>query len=253
MALGISTGAAVYAHDRNHYDGVFQEKTMDMKKWRSVMGIKRFHKFYAVLLVSVIVFCMAGLSFAAPPENFTATMVMQGMTMPMAKMGNKMRMENPMMQGMITISLMDSRKMIMMSTINKKYMEQTMKDDAPSIYDPKAVFEKKKIGSETVDGHPCIKYDTMFYLRDKPAEKYRATIWEAQDLGGLPIRNEMIVPPDKRHGGPEKVVSELKDIRTGAAKSSMFEVPAGYKKAGSMQEVMGMGGMMNQMDRMKQR
>ncbi|MBU1180717.1 MAG: hypothetical protein KKE00_07640 [Proteobacteria bacterium] len=33
--------------------------------------------------------------FAAPPDNFTATMVYSGMEMPMAKMGIRSRVENP--------------------------------------------------------------------------------------------------------------------------------------------------------------
>ncbi|MBM4135384.1 MAG: hypothetical protein FJ241_00965 [Nitrospira sp.] len=202
---------------------------------------------------SICILFIAGSVFAAPPDNFTAKMVMQGMVMPMAKMGNKTRMENPMMEGMVTISLMDSRKTIMMSTVNKTYMEQGYKEDTPSVYDPRVVFEKKKIGSETIDGHPCIKYDTTFYLKDKPAEKYRAIIWEAQDLGGLPIRNEMIIPPDKRHGGLDKMVTEIKEIKVGAARASMFEVPANFKKVNTMQEVMGMGGMLKQMERMKRK
>jgi hypothetical protein len=217
-----------------------------------IMGRKKMKKLFLICIVTGILFII-GSVFAAPPENFTAKMVMQGMVMPMAKMGNKTRMENPMMEGMVTISPMDSRKTIMMSTVNKTYMEQGYKEDTPSVYDPQVVFEKKKIGSETIDGHPCIKYDTTFYLKDKPAEKYRAVIWEAQDLGGLPIRNEMIIPPDKRHGGLDKMVTELKEIKVGAARASMFEVPANFKKVNSMQEVMGMGGMMKQMERMKRK
>ena len=193
----------------------------------------------------------AGDAFAAPPDNFTANMVMHEMAMPMAKMGNKMRAENPMMQGMVTITLTDEKKMIMMSTANKMYFEQPIRDERPSIYDSRAVIEKKKIGSETIDGHPCIKYDAVYYFKDQPAEKYKATIWEAQDLGGLVIKNEMIIPEDKRRGGPEKMVTEMKDIKVGGANPSMFEIPAGYKKASNMMELM--GGMKGMDEMMKQK
>lgn len=193
----------------------------------------------------------AGPAFAAPPDNYTAKMVMQGMAMPIAKMGNKMWAENPMMPGMVTITLMDSRKMIMMSTTNKVFMEKDLEEETPSVYDPRVVMEKKKIGSETMDGHPCIKYDTVFYFKDKPAEKYQATIWEAQDLGGLPIRNEVIMPEGKRMGGQGKMVSELKEIKVGAANASMFEIPKDYKKVDNMMELM--GGMEKMQEMMKQR
>jgi hypothetical protein len=190
---------------------------------------------------------------AGPPDNYTATMVMEGMEMPMAKMGSKTRSENPMMKGLVSIFYMDSKKMIMMSTANKAYMEQPLEEKgSPSLDDPRVVIDKKKIGSETIDGHPCSKYDAVFYLKDRPEEKYKAVIWEAQDLGGLIIRNETTLPPEKAFGGKTKVVTEIKDIKVGAAKPSMFEVPKDYRKAANMMEVMGgMQGMQEMMKGMK--
>lgn len=204
-----------------------------------------------LICISIGIWFIVGQAFAAPPDNFTAKMVMREMTMPMAKMGNKMRAENPMMQGMVTITLRDEKKMIMISTVNKTYMEQPLEEKTPSVYDPRAVIEKKKIGSETIDGHPCIKYDAVYYLKDKPDDKYKATLWEAQDLGGLVIRNEVTIPENKRAGGPEKMVSELKEIKVGAANPSMFEVPSGCRKVNNMMELMGGPGGMEEM--MKQR
>jgi hypothetical protein len=161
--------------------------------------------------------------------------------MPMAKMGNKTRLENVMMGGLVTISLLDQRKTIMMNTKTKTYFEKAMEDRVPSIQDPRAVVEKKKIGSETIDGHPCIKYDAVIYFKDRPQEKFNTVVWEAQDLGGFPIRNEMAVSESKKMGGPEKIVTEFKDIKLGAATAAMFEIPKDYKKAASLNEVMGMG------------
>jgi hypothetical protein len=198
--------------------------------------------FLSVILVSslLIVWLIPSPVLAGPPDNYTAKMVMEGMTMPIAKMGNKMRTGNPMMQGMVNIHFMDSRKMIMMSTTNKTYMEQAMRQEgAPSIDDPRVVVEKKQIGSETIDGHPCNKYDSVFYIKDKPAEKYKAIIWEAKDLGGLVIRSETALPPEKARGGKNKIVNEIKEIKVGAAKASMFEVPKDYRKVENMMEMMG--------------
>ena len=198
--------------------------------------------FLSVILVALLlsIWLIPSPGLAGPPDNYTAKMVMEGMTMPVAKMGNKMRAENPMMQGLVTIHFMDSRKMIMMSTTNKTYMEQDMKQEgAPSIDDPRVVVEKKQIGSETIDGHPCNKYDSVFYIKDKPAEKYKAIIWEAKDLGGLVIRSETALPPEKARGGKDKIVNEIKEIKVGAAKSSMFEVPKDYRKVENMMEMMG--------------
>jgi hypothetical protein len=196
----------------------------------------------SVILVILVLssWLLPPVSIAGPPDNYTAIMIMEGMTMPIAKMGNKMRAENPMMQGMVSIHFMDSRRMIMMSTANKTYLEQEIQQErAPSIDDPRVVIEKKQIGSETIDGHPCTKYDSVFYLKDKPAEKYKALLWEAKDLGGLVIRSETVLPPDKALGGKNKIVNQLKEIKIGAAKASMFEVPKDYSKVENMMEMMG--------------
>jgi hypothetical protein len=208
-------------------------------------------------LLAAIFILVTGLTWAAPPDNFTAKIVTMGMAMPMAKMGHKSRIENVMMGNLVTISLMDQKKTITMNTTNKTYFEKATEDKVPSIYDPKAVIEKKKIGTETFDGHSCIKYDAVFYLKDKPQEKFNAVIWEAQDLGGLPIRTEMAVPESKKMGGSGKMVTEFKEIKVGAATAAMFEIPKDFKKVNSMNEVMGMGQpgdmkeMMKQMQKMK--
>jgi len=203
-----------------------------------------------IFVISFI--CLVTMSWAAPPDNFTTKMVTMGMTVPMAKMGNKTRVENVMMPDVVTISLLDQKKTITMNTKNKTYFEQTKQDKVPSMHDPNVVFEKKKIGSETIDGHPCIKYDTVFYTKDKPAEKFKAILWEAQDLGGMPVRQEMIIPEEKRFdkaGG--RVVTEFKEIKVGGATASMFDVPKDYKKVTSIHEVMGMGDMQKMMQQMQ--
>ena len=60
--------------------------------------------FLSVILVSslLIVWLIPSPVLAGPPDNYTAKMVMEGMTMPIAKMGNKMRTGNPMIQGWST-------------------------------------------------------------------------------------------------------------------------------------------------------
>jgi len=196
--------------------------------------------FWSLVLFLFAVGCAS--ETAAPPSNFTAKMVTMGMEMPMAKMGTKSRVENPMMNGVVTITEAGSGKVIMMSTVNKTYFEQTKQEQALEMDDPAVTVEKTKTGSDTLDGHPCVKYDIVMYKKDKPEEKYRGRVWEATDLGGLAIRNEMDVPEAKQMGGGT-VVMELKEVKLGTATASMFEVPADYRKVGSTMELMaGAGG-----------
>ena len=192
--------------------------------------------------------------FSAPPDNFTATMVTSGMEMPMARMGNKSRVENPGMKDVVTISLGDAKKSIMMNTAAKTYFEQPIQDreNTPNAYDPDMVLEKKKVGAETIDGHPCIKYDAVFYRKSKPEEKYKATLWEAQDLKDFNIQTEMTLPPNPNYpGSGGKMVMKFRDVKLGAAKASMFEVPGDYTKVNSIPEVMGLGSMPNIEEMMK--
>jgi hypothetical protein len=188
------------------------------------------------------------------PDNYTATMVSQGHSMPMARMGAKSRMENIGQQGLVTIGLPEMKKTIMMSTVNKTYAEQPARESQPTLYDPDVVYEQKKVGSETVDGHPCIKYDVVFYRKSAPERKHKGTVWEAQDLKNLHIRQEFITSGDPRNpGSGGKVVVELKDVKLGGAKASMFEVPSDYRQVNSAAEVMGMGNMDEMMRQMKKK
>lgn len=217
------------------------------------MGIARVK--YMVLVIFMASMFLSGMvAFAAPPENFTATMVSQGMEMPMARMGSKNRVENPGMKGVVTIALGDAKKTIMMNTSTKVYSEQSTqeRDQMPTMYDTDVVFEKKKVGNETIDGHPCVKYDSVYYRKSKPDEKNKATIWEAQDLKDFPIQMEVTVPANPKYpGSGGKMLMKYKDVKLGAATASMFEVPSGYKKVNSPQEVMGFGGAGNMEEMMK--
>jgi hypothetical protein len=206
----------------------------------------------AIFMASIVLSSMV--VFAAPPENFTATMVSQGMEMPMARMGSKNRVDNAGMPGVVTISLGDAKKTIMMNTTTKVYSEQIIqeKEQMPTMYDSDIVFDKKKVGNETIDGHPCIKYDSVYYRKSKPEEKHKAIIWEAQDLKDFPIQMEVTVPANPKYpGSGGKMVVKYKDVKLGAATASMFEVPSGYKKVNSPQEVMGFGSMGNMEEMMK--
>ena len=217
------------------------------------MGLLRVKYFITVIFVAAIVLSSM-VTFAAPPENFTATMVSQGMEMPMARMGSKSRVENAGMPGVVTISLGDAKKTIMINTTTKVYSEQIIqeKEQMPTMYDSDIVFDKKKVGNETIDGHPCIKYDSVYYRKSKPEEKHKAIIWEAQDLKDFPIQMEVTVPANPKYpGSGGKIVVKYKDVKLGAATASMFEVPSGYKKVNSPQEVMGFGSMANMEEMMK--
>jgi len=87
--------------------------------------------------------------------------------------------------------------------------------------------EYKKVGSETVNGYKCDKYELIF--KDKAMGK--ATHW---------ITRKHKRPIKVTHtGGPGgDMTMEYKNIQDGGVKDSVFEIPAGYTKM----EIPGMGG-----------
>ena len=217
------------------------------------MSRVRIRYLVSVIFLVTVLFTSSSV-IAAPPDNFTATMVMSGMEMPMARMGTKSRTENPGMKDVVTITLGEMKKTIMMNRSNKTYLEQPLQgqERTPNAYDPDMVIDKKKVGTDTIDGHPCIKYDAVFYRKGQPDEKFKATLWEAQDLREFNIQTELTIPANPKDPGARgKMVMKFKDIKLGAAKASMFEVPGDYRKVSSVQEVMGMGSMEDMMEMMK--
>ena len=81
------------------------------------MGRKRRMGILIIGFLGLALF-MADIVSPAPPDNYTAQMNVGGMTMPMAKMGDKTRMENPKMPGLVTIIYKAEKKTIMLSVPN---------------------------------------------------------------------------------------------------------------------------------------
>ncbi|MBF0590849.1 MAG: DUF4412 domain-containing protein [Nitrospirae bacterium] len=194
---------------------------------------------YKYLLALCLLLIVAGVVDAAAPDNYTAKMTLSGMSVTVAYMDNKMRIENPSINGIVFINLPDAKKSITVSNDAKSYMEQPLRQDVPSPGDKNARVDKEKTGNETVNDHPCTKYNVTFYLKDRPKARYDGVIWEADDLGGLIIKYEVKSSDSKRKGKASTVKMELTDIKVGAADKSMFEVPKTYKRVSSMQDILG--------------
>lgn len=93
---------------------------------------------------------------------------------------------------------------------------------------PAPKIEKAEIGKETLDGHRCTKY------RIKAEEKSGAiemVTWEAHDLKRLPIQ----VTVD--HGSLHYKV-RFKDVKLGKPSPTLFEVPKGYRRYDSVQQIL---------------
>jgi hypothetical protein len=89
--------------------------------------------------------------------------------------------------------------------------------------------QKTRVGSETIDKHPCDKYKVTITYRDGRVEE--GFIWNAKDLGGMTIRSEV-------ESKDFKITTDLKNIVLKSSPASIFEIPAGYTQAKDFMELM---------------
>lgn len=96
----------------------------------------------------------------------------------------------------------------------------------------------KKIGKEKVQGYKCTIYEgDMQIAPEKPLMHLK--IWYSEKLKNM-LKQEATMPAPFG-----KMVTYLKNIKTGKQDSSLFEVPPGYSKVDGMAEAMGIGAMDN--------
>jgi hypothetical protein len=155
--------------------------------------------------------------------------------------GPKMKMEMDLTKMMQTAGAKDASQspMSRMTVLNRgdkktgytlypnvqKYMVHTDAEEQGE----KPKVEKTKVGTETIDGHPCDKYKvTITYKSEKPQEGF---IWNARDLGGMTIRSEV-------ENKDFKMTTDLKNIVLKSSPASVFEIPQGYVETKNFMEIM---------------
>lgn len=114
----------------------------------------------------------------------------------------------------------------------KAYVEFPKDTNGPSKMENDAaqklgVMEKKLLGIESVDGHPCRKYRLTGKAGQEIEEAY---VWEATDLNTLPIK--LFVKADG-----QVYNFQLRQVKLGKPDARLFTVPKEYRKAGSAQEL----------------
>lgn len=198
---------------------------------------------------------------------FTATAVMsmkeggkkgvQTMEMEFATLAGKVRTEIDMTKGsmagadneakqqmaamgmsrIVSISRPDLKKTFMIYPGLRAYCEITQ-NVAEKIAEKTPKIEKKELGRETLDGHPCVKQQVT--MTEEGGQSLTALMWEATDLGGFPIQTQMTT---EKNG---EVTTRFTNIKNEKPAASLFDPPTGFQRYGSMQEMM-MGAMQKQM------
>ncbi len=80
--------------------------------------------------------------------------------------------------------------------------------------------QKTKIGTDTVEGHPCDKYDVTVI---SSGQTNNLTVWNATDLSNFPIQIEMV-----DHG--VSATMSFQNVSFQPVSASLFQPPAGYTR-----------------------
>ena len=174
------------------------------------------------VVLGTLILLAASLAQAA---EFSATMVTKagGKEIPgkIYVKGNNVRNEVQ-VAGQTSIHIMrpDKKLIWIIMPQQKAYMEMGFSQEAQQKILPLTEEQKakmQKVGTETINGYACDKYETTMSHQGKPMKVYT---WVATDLG-MPIK---IVSQDG------SFAMEYKDIKPGQVADSLFEPPQDYRK-----------------------
>lgn len=187
--------------------------------------MRRYPIFLATVLLAMLFVIGCGKDDATAPmaKEYSATMVSksagQTITMQIYMKQDKFRTDSK-MAGTSTIVRRDLNKVWTIMTAQKAYMEMPGMADAQtqSVEDKvKGEVSRKKVGSETINGHPSTKYEVTTKADDKTLQIYQ---WWATDIS-FPVKTAAV-------DGSWSM--EYKDIKIGNQPDSLFEIPSGFKK-----------------------
>lgn len=196
--------------------------------------------------------CTADMEIVIQPSKKGKAQTMRGsyavlegktrMEMDMAKMdGVDARSAESMkemgMDKVVTIVLPEKKMSLMVYPGMKGYCEMPHAEGKGAKAEAAMKIDRKEIGKETLDGHPCVK--SLVTMTPEGGKKIEMTTWEATDLKGFPIQTQMI-----QDGST--ITTCFKNVKSGKPAASLFEPPAGYTKHDSPQSMMmkaAMGGM----------
>jgi outer membrane lipoprotein-sorting protein len=92
----------------------------------------------------------------------------------------------------------------------------------------------KKTGAESIEGFACDIFEGTVDIDEDSGETAPMKIWLSRKLQ-YPLKTETMMPEPVG-----RVVSLVKNIKTGTQPAHLFEIPAGYTRADSMEQAMGM-------------
>jgi hypothetical protein len=92
----------------------------------------------------------------------------------------------------------------------------------------------KKIGTESIEDFVCDIYEGDIIIDETTGEAAPVKFWLSRKLQ-YPLKTEIQMPPPVG-----RVLSHVKNIKTGSQPAHLFEIPDGYTQAPTMEQAMGM-------------
>lgn len=110
----------------------------------------------------------------------------------------------------------------------QSYASMTLANEDAEIANQKV--EKKVLGKETIDGHPCVKnYSTV--RSSKGAVLMQAVTWNAADLKDFPVQIQT-----QENGST--TMMHFQQVTLGKPAATQFEPPANYRRYGDTQDLL---------------
>lgn len=187
-----------------------------------------------VVGITIGLFLMTGIAAAA---DFQADVVQRSQGMELKGRiyvkDQKTRMDMNMMGRQTqTITRLDKQAVWVVNPGEGFYMEMPVSPGSPEFFQDEKALEqyatKKKVGSETVNGQPCDKFEITYH----DSNLGKMTAWISKKLN-FPVK--MI-----QKGPYGESTVEYHNIQIGKVDDSLFELPSGLQKMA----VPAMGGMM---------
>jgi hypothetical protein len=111
------------------------------------------------------------------------------------------------------------------------YVQTLMTPEEIALIDKRVALahEVSEQGTETIDGHPCVKH--LDIVRHENKKETRSIIWTATDLRNFPVQIEIT-----EQGRTNRI--RFLDVKLLKPDPYQFEPPVGYKKYADMGDLM---------------
>ena len=134
------------------------------------------------------------------------------------------------MDKMVSIVRPDKQAQFIIYPTARAYTEMPISKGTNASGDPDFKMETTKLGTETVDGHPCVKNKVTFSSKD--AEKQEAIVWNATDLKDFPVKMQM------EQGRGVTLVMTYANIKMEKPEAKLFEPPTDFEKYDSVDKLL---------------